>query len=173
MKTLGTAFLAVVTLGVLCHTGRGAQETPGPVAATTAAAGQAAAPPRRDVSRLKACEIVSPKEAATIVGGTLLNQPPAGFANCTYVVEVTQGTESYRLNFADPQLYTAMLNTQSEAEKGEQLSGLWDEAYVQPRALGSGFTVIAVRRGDLAMEVSGDRKEPAVAIAKLAISRIR
>jgi hypothetical protein len=173
MKTLATLFLSVVMLGAFSHTGRGAPGPTGVGTATTAATREAAAPPRRDVSTLKACEIVSPREVAALVGGTLLNEPPAGFPNCTYVVEVTGDTESYRLNFADPHVYTAMLDTQSEAEKGERLSGLWDEAYVQPRAIGRGFTVIAVRRGDIAMEVSGDRKEPAVAIATLAVSRVR
>lgn len=41
-----------------------------------------------------------------------------------------------------------------------------------PRDAG-GFSVIAVRRGDIALEVWGDRKEPVVEIAKLAVSRVK
>jgi hypothetical protein len=126
----------------------------------------------RDISALKACEIVPPQDVISIVGGKLLNEPPAGFPNCVYVLEVEGNTESYRLVFAEPQLYTAMLDSQGDVEKGERLAGLWDESYLQPRASGAGFSLIAVRRGDIALEVSGDRREPVIAIAKLAASRV-
>ena len=136
-----------------------------PVPATPAA-------PARDVSSLEACEIVTPAEAATIVGGKLLNEPPAGFPNCAYVLDVNGATESYRIFFAEPGMYTALLDAQSESEKGDRLEGLWDEAYVQPQATGEGVTVIAIKRGELALESSGPRKEPAIEIARLAVSRV-
>ncbi len=127
----------------------------------------------RDVSTLKACEIVTPQEAATIIKGRLLNEPPAGFPNCAYVVDVDGKTESYRIAFAEPAMYVAMLEAETDAEKGEHLPGLWDEAYVRPRSVGDGFSVVVVRRGDLAMEVWGDRKAPTIEIAKLAVSRVK
>ncbi len=81
--------------------------------------------------------------------------------------------ESYRLAFTTPEPYVAMLATQDEKDKGERIPDLLDEAYVQPQAVGEGVSVVAIARGDLALEVSGNRKEPALAIAKLAASRIR
>jgi hypothetical protein len=66
-----------------------------------------------------------------------------------------------------------MIDMPGFKEKAERLAGLWDEAYVQPRELGGGFSVVAVRRGDIAVEAWGDRREPAIEIAKLAVSRVR
>lgn len=168
LSRIGVAF--AMALVAAC----GSKEPPAPVqpAAAPAPAESAALAPARDIAALKACEIVTPEEVATIVGGKLLNEPPVGFPNCVYVLDVNGTTESYRIVFAEPGMYSAMLDAQSEAEKGESLAGLWDEAYVQPRAMGDGMTVIAIKRGDLALESSGPRKEPVVEIAKLAVSRV-
>ena len=125
-----------------------------------------------DIASLKACEIVTPQEAATIIGGKLLNEPPAGFSNCAYVVEVDGTTESYRISFSAPAMHEAMLETQSIAERGESVTGLWDEAYVRPRATDSGYSLVALQRGRLALEVWGDRQEPLIELARLAVSRV-
>ena len=69
-------------------------------------------------------------------------------------------------------MYAALLETQSDAERGESVAGLWDDAYVQPRAPDSGYSLVALRRGKLALEVWGDRKEPVVELAKRAVSRV-
>jgi len=135
--------------------------------AATAATGS----PAVDIASLKACEIVTPQEAATIIGGKLLNEPPAGFSNCAYVVEVDGTTESYRLSFSAPAVHEAMLEAQGGVERGQSVTGLWDEAYVQPRALDSGYSLVALQRGRLALEVWGDRKEPLIELARLAVSR--
>ena len=172
--------VTVLLMGVVACGGKSTPEQAAPVAAATQAptlAGNdtSAAPagaPALDIASLKACEIVTPQEAATIIGGKLLNEPPAGFSNCAYVVEVTGATESYRISFSTPAMYEALLETQSDAERGESIAGLWDEAYLQPRALGSGYSLVALQRGKLALEVSGDRKEPLLELAKLAVSRV-
>jgi hypothetical protein len=128
--------------------------------------------PAVDVASLKACGIVTPQEAATIIGGKLLNEPPAGFSNCAYVVEVDGTTESYRISFSAPAMHEAMLETQSVAERGESIAGLWGEAYLQSREPESGYSLVALQRGRLALEVWGDRKEPLIELAKLVVSRV-
>lgn len=173
-----TLYLVVASMTVASCGGHDSGSKPAQDATASAAAPAAASapaasvPPPRDVSAIKACEIMPPQEVSTIVGGRLLNEPPAGFANCAYVVEAGGATEQYRLVFAEPGMYTAMLDVQSEAEKGERVQGLWDEAYLQARQGADGFTLIVIRRGDLALEVSGDRKEPVLEIARLAASRV-
>ena len=172
--------VTALLIGVVACGGKGAPEqaaTPAlseqapasvessPAAATT---GSSAV----DLASLKACEIVTPQEAATIIGGKLLNEPPAGFSNCAYVVEVDGTTESYRISFSAPAMHEAMLETQSVAERGESIAGLWGEAYLQSRAPESGYSLVALQRGKLALEVSGDRKEPLIELAKLAVSRV-
>lgn len=180
MRTRPTVGIALIAMALASCGGStsGDSKTSGaasrPEAGAPAASQAAGATrPGRDVSTLKACEIVTPQEAAGIIGGKLLNEPPAGFANCAYVVEVGGGTESYRLMFAEAGLYAATFSLPDFKEKAERLTGLWDEAYVHPREFGTGFSVIAVRRGDVALEVNGERKDPAVAIARLAASRVR
>ena len=181
MKTPAMIIVTTLVLSVVACGGKSAPEQSTPAQAPSAqaptlaesnAAAATTGPPALDIERLKACEIVTPQEASTIIGGALLNEPPTGFPNCAYVVDVKGNTESYRLSFSTPEMYVAMLESQSEAERGEPVAGLWDEAYVQPRAVGSGYSLMVVQRGKLALEVSGDRKEPLVALAKLAVSRV-
>lgn len=181
MKMLSTTGVLLVAMCVVSCGGGGSQEEPiatgsqaqAPLASAAPQATPATTPTGRDVSTLRACEIVKPQDVVTIVGGKLLNEPPGGYPNCAYVLEVKGDTESYRLAFSEPQMYTAVIDMPGFKEKAEQLAGLWDEAYVQPRELGGGFSVVAVRRGDIALEAWGDRREPAIEIAKLAVSRVR
>jgi len=143
-----------------------------PAMAENNAATAATGSPTVDIASLKACEIVTPQEAATIIGGKLLNEPPAGFSNCAYVVEVDGTTESYRISFLAPAMHEALLETQSGAERGESVTGLWGEAYIRSRAPDIGYSLVALQRGTLALEVWGDRKEPLIELARLAVSRV-
>jgi hypothetical protein len=174
--------VTALVMGVVACGGKSAPDQ----AASTATAPSAQAPalaesnsadatpssPAVDIASPKACEIVTPQEAATIIGGKLLNEPPAGFPNCAYVVEVDGTTESYRISFSAPTMHEALLETQGSAERGEPVAGLWDEAYVQSRAPDSGYSLVVLQRGKLALEVWGDRKEPLVELARLAVSRV-
>ncbi|MHB8882050.1 MAG: hypothetical protein ACYC69_11145 [Thermodesulfovibrionales bacterium] len=131
------------------------------------------APQGRDISGLKACEIVTPDEAASRAGGKLLARPIPGGSTCMYVLEVPKGTESYNFRIQPASMYEALLSVKSEKEKGEKIPGLWEEAYLAPRDLTKGFSLIALKRGDIAIEVSGERREVLLEIAKLAVSRIQ
>jgi len=172
--------VTALLIGVVACGGKGAPEqaaapapsvqVPASVESSPAAATDGS--PAVDIASLKACEIVTPQEAATIIGGKLLNEPPAGFSNCAYVVEVDGTTESYRISFSAPAMHEAMLETQSVAERGESIAGLWGEAYLQSREPESGYSLVALQRGRLALEVWGDRKEPLIELAKLAVSRV-
>ena len=172
--------VTALLIGVVACGGKGAPDqaaapapsvqAPASVESSPAAATDGS--PAVDIASLKACEIVTPQEAATIIGGKLLNEPPTGFSNCAYVVEVDGTTESYRISFSAPAMHEAMLETQSVAERGESIAGLWGEAYLQSRAPESGYSLVALQRGRLALEVWGDRKEPLIELAKLAVSRV-
>lgn len=69
-------------------------------------------------------------------------------------------------------MHEALLETQSGAGRGESVTGPCDEAYVQPRAPDSGYSLVALQRGKLALEVRVDRKEPLIELARLAVSRV-
>ena len=51
------------------------------------------------------------------------------------------------------------------------MPGLWSEAYVKPRSADQ-FALIALRRGDMAIEIHGPSKNVVLALAKVAISRL-
>jgi len=181
MKMTAVTVATLLVLGVAACGGKSAPEQAAPAQAPSAQAPNSAASNAAtatadtaalEINNFKACEIVTPQEAATIIGGKLLNEPQVGFSNCAYVVDVNGTTESYRVSFSAPEMYAAMFETQTGMEQGEPVAGLWDEAYLRPRAPDSGYSLVAVRRGKLALEVWGDRKEPLVALARLAVSRV-
>jgi hypothetical protein len=172
--------VTVLLMGVVACGGKSTPEQAAPAAAAAQAptlaendtVSASTGAPALDIASLKACEIVTPQEAATIIGGKLLNEPPAGFSNCVYVVEVGGKTESYRVSFAAPAMYAAMFEAQSDAERGVPVAGLWDEAYVHPRAMDGGYSLVALQHGRLGLEVWGDRQEPLLELARLAVSRV-
>jgi hypothetical protein len=182
MKMRTVIGVTMLVLGVVACSGESAPEQttrapppsaqgPAPAEGDAVAVTAGSTAPR--IESLKACEIVTPQEASAIIGGKLLNEPPAGFSNCAYVVEVDGVTESYRISFSEPAIYTAMIEAQSGADRGEPVTGLWDEARLQARAADGGYSLVAVQRGKLALEVWGDRREPLVELARLAVSRVR
>lgn len=60
-----------------------------------------------------------------------------------------------------------------DAERGEKIDGLWDEAWLGKRDLmAEGYSLTVVRHGDLAFEVGGDRREVVLAIARMAAERL-
>lgn len=128
----------------------------------------------RDPSPLKACEVVTGKDVAGMAKGKLMS-PPLGEAQaCAYLVEMADGTvESYRFSIQAPVGIEAMWKSQTAAERGETVAGLWDEAHVAKQFMASGLSLTVVKRSDLAIEVTGERKDVLLAIAKLAVSRLR
>ncbi len=138
----------------------------GPLSASTAEA--------RDPSTFKACEVVTGKDMAGLAKGKLAS-PPLGEAQaCAYLVEMADGTvESYRFFIQASGGIEVMWKSQTAAERGEAVVGLWDQAYVAKQFMASGLSLTAVKRNDLALEVTGERKEVLLALAKLAISRLR
>ena len=127
----------------------------------------------RDLSPLKACEVVTGKDVAGMAKGKLMS-PPLGEAQaCAYLVEMADGTvESYRFSIQAPVGIEAMWKSQTAAERGEPVAGLWDQAYVAKQFMASGLSLTAVKRSDLAIEMTGERKEVLLAIGKLAVSRL-
>lgn len=177
MKIVSHVLLTAAIAFLAACGGRGSQEpatTPSgaPSVAPTTQAGTAV--PARDISAIKACEIVGPEEVAGIVGGKLLTEPVAGFPNCSYVIEVGGGTESYRVAYSEPGALQAMVDYETATGPVERVEGLWDQAVVLPREAetGGGFSAVAIRKGDIAVEVWGERKEPVVEVLRLAASRV-
>jgi hypothetical protein len=128
----------------------------------------------RDLNKLRPCAVVTGKDVAAIAKGKLMSDPLGGASACSYLIERANGeVESYGLSFQPAAAVEATLKAQPPAEKGERVSGLWDEAYLSKRFMASGFSLVALRRGDMALEVTGERKDVLIAAAKLAIARLK
>lgn len=171
-------FLAVVVLfSSAC--GKGGREgapvgQTGPSSPTTAVpdSSPGAAKPR-DLASVKVCELVTAAEIAAAAGGKNLGAPTSVGSVCINVVELPEGAESYNISVQPVEVGEALLRTMSDLERGESVGGLGDQAYMGQRAVGKGYVLRIIRHGDLALEVSGNRKSPLVEIARIALSRLR
>jgi hypothetical protein len=146
-----------------------------PAAAPSAARPEEAAEaaPARDLAAIDLCRLVKVEEVASLAGGTPATQPSWNGGACMYVVETSGDTESYLAALYPASAARALLDAQTPAEKGEQVEGAWQEAWLGPRIGGSGFTLVALRDDGLALEVSGDRRDVVLAVAKLASDRLQ
>jgi hypothetical protein len=142
--------------------------------AAAAMAGVCAAQKGADPAKIRACDVVTGAEVASAAKGKLVSPPLGSGPSCRYTVEVAGGAvEAYQTMFQPAAGAQAVVAAQSPAERGEKIAGLWDEAYAGKRPMADGFSVLAIRRGDIAIEVTGERRDVALAIAKLAASRVR
>lgn len=132
------------------------------------------APAPRDLAQLQACAIVPAEEIAGLVGGKVLAPPSGTGPGCLYAIEDSGGeTGLYKLIFQEAAVIEAMVKASSPAELGEQVVGPWDEAWLGPQAMAEGFRILALVRGDLAVEVGGPRREVLAEIAARAVNRTR
>lgn len=132
----------------------------------------AAAAAQRDVSGINGCELVRGDEVVRIAGGTKLSLPPTAYpGGCMYVVERADGAaESYQFRYDGTGIDRAMIEHFTPEENMRRVEGPWDEGRIGPQPLGGGTRFLAVR-GDLGLEVTGDRAEAMIEIAKLAAAR--
>ncbi len=139
---------------------------------TAAAATRSAPAAARDVSGLKACELVPGAEVVKIAGASKLAAPLTAYpGGCMYVVQMADGAgESYQLRYDGSGLNRLLIEHFTPEENMRAIEGPWEQGFIGPQLLGGGTRFVAVR-GDLSVEVTGDRAQPMVEIAKLAVSR--
>ena len=126
----------------------------------------------RDVSGVDGCKLITSPEIVALAGAAKLAAPPTSFpAGCLYVVEMPGGAgESYQFAYQAASLERMLIEHTEPDEHMEKVSGPWDSAMMGPQPLGKGIRLIAVT-GGVGIEVSGDRPEPIMALAKLAAER--
>ncbi len=170
------AISIVVLVSAACSGGAGdkaSTSTPPPTSSSAAGRAAAAPPPAqskagRNPATLKACEIVNGDQVAKVAVGRLAAPTGSSTNVCGYVLDVAEKTESYWLSIEPVEMVQTFFNVSSDADKGEKVDGPWDEAYIHPAVFGEGFTLSAIRRGDIAFEVKGDRKAVVLQISRLA-----
>lgn len=122
---------------------------------------------------IQACNIVSGEEVARLAGGKLLVKPGSTSFFCNYVVEREDGgVESYQLTFDSASSTALLMEHRNPTEKWEKIDGILDEAYLGRSSMTEQFQFQALLRSKLGLNVTGDRKEVVLQIARLAASRL-
>ena len=138
------------------------------IAATCVAAQKA-----RDLSKLDACKILAPTDVAA-ASKQKVTTSVGGAVHCSYVVESpASGSDTYDFYLNEASLAEALLGMKGAGEKGTPVPGLWSEAYVGPAVGSKQLSLVALHRGDMAIEIQGPKKDVLIALAGVAVSRLK
>jgi hypothetical protein len=128
----------------------------------------------RDLSKLDACKILSAADVAAATKHKVIKSV-GGEMHCSYVVEAPQsGADTYDFFLNEASVTQMLLDMDKGAEKGAPVPGVWSEAYVGP-AVGSPkqLSLVALHKGDMAIEIHGPNKEALIALAHVAVARLK
>lgn len=125
-----------------------------------------------EISKLNACELVPGATVEKITGGKLQAQPSNAGPVCIYGIGASDKIESYKVMYMPAAPNIEYLKAANPDEKGEKVDGPWKEAWLGKASFG-GFHVVAIFNDDIAIEVSGDRKEVLTEIAKTAAEGLK
>ncbi|HEY6084008.1 MAG TPA: hypothetical protein VIU63_01350 [Nitrospira sp.] len=127
----------------------------------------------RDLSKLDACKILTPADVATTTKRKVI-QTVGGAVHCGYVVEAPQsGAETYDLFLNEASMVETSLAVKTANEKGSPIPGLWNEAYVGPAIGSKQLSLVALHKGDIAIEIQGPNKDTLIALAMVVVSRLK
>ena len=129
---------------------------------------------KRDLKKLDACKVLPGADVEAAAKGKLIFNKLGGEVHCGYPLELADKTvEQYDFYLVEANITVENWKAFPD-QKGTPVSGLWDEAYVGPAAGSpSQLSLTALHRGDMSIEIHGPRKDVLIALAKLAISRIK
>jgi hypothetical protein len=136
----------------------------------TGLAGQKA----RDLSKLDACKILTTADVESILKRKIM-KTLTGDKHCMYIPADPQTVaDAYDFFLAEAALTEALLKMNTGADKGTPVPGLWTEAYIGPsKGTPNLLTLVALKKGDMAIEISGMSKDGLIALARLAVSRLQ
>ena len=127
-----------------------------------------------DLKPLDACKILAPADVEAAAKGKQQTPQVGGEVHCGYFLQLpNKDVEQYDFYLVEANITVENWKAFPD-QKGTPVAGLWDEAYIGP-AVGSKsqLSLTALHRGDMSIEIHGPRKDVLLALAKLAISRIK
>jgi hypothetical protein len=128
----------------------------------------------RDLSKLDACKVLMPSDVTSATKRKLVKSV-GGAVHCMYLVEApNSGADTYDFYLNEAAVIEALLGVESPKEKGTPVPGLWTEAYVRP-SVGSPtqLSLVALKKGDMAIEIQGPSKEVLISLAHTAVGRLK
>lgn len=168
----GIGIPVILTICAGCGAPEEHGSTHPPAVATLADRAGQTEPAPRDLSAVDGCATVTGQEVVEIAGAAKLASPPAPIpAGCMYVVELNGGAgEGYQFRYDGTGMQKLLIEHLEPAENMRKIEGPWEDARIGPQPLGAGTRMIVVLDA-LGIELSGDRPEPLIEIAKLAAAR--
>jgi hypothetical protein len=128
----------------------------------------------RNLSQYNACKILTPADVSAATKQRIVSSVGAG-AHCSYVVEApNSGSDTYDFYLNEAPIIEALFEDKTTAATGTPVPGLWTEAYVGP-SVGSAkqLSLIALQKGDIAIEVQGPSQDVLIALARVAAARLK
>jgi hypothetical protein len=131
----------------------------------------------RDLTKLDACAILTTADVEGAAKGKQQTKQVGGGkggVHCGYFLQLpNKNVEQYDFYMSDPTAIAQLWKALPES-KGKPIAGLWDEAYVQPSpGTPTQLSLRALHRGDMALEIQGPREDVLIALAKIAIARLK
>jgi hypothetical protein len=131
----------------------------------------------RDLTKLDPCKVLASADIAAATKGKVSSMVGGGpgATACMWVVDAPTGAGTYQLFLQKADMIEALWKASSAAENGAAVPGLWTEAHLTPPGgmNGDQFILIALNRGDMAIEVHGVNKDAVVSLGKVAIARLK
>jgi hypothetical protein len=132
----------------------------------------------RDLTKLDACKVLTTADVEAAAKGK--QQTPqvgggAGGVHCGYFLQLPdKSVEQYDFYLEQEKLTVEVWKAFPE-QKGTPVPGLWDEAYIAPAGGGTvgQLRLTALHRGDMSIEVQGPRRDVIIALARVAIGRLK
>ena len=127
----------------------------------------------RDLSKLDACKTLTTADVSAATKHKVIKSV-GGSVHCSYVVEAPQsGADTYDFYLNEAAVVEALLGIKTAPEKGTPVPGIWSEAYVGPSVGSKQMSLVALQRGVTAIEIQGPNKEVLIALARVAVSRLK
>jgi hypothetical protein len=136
--------------------------------------GLAAQKKGRDLSKYDACKILAPADVSAATKQKIVSSVGDG-PHCSYVVEaLNSGSDTYDFYLNEAPIIEALFEVKSTGATSTPVPGLWTEAYVGP-SVGSAkqLSLIALHKGDIAIEVQGPSQDVLIALARVATARLK
>jgi hypothetical protein len=128
----------------------------------------------RDLSKIDACKILSTADVEATLKRKIMKTLTAE-KHCMYIPADPQAVaDAYDFFLEEAAMAEMLLQMKKGTEKGTPVPGLWTEAYIGPSTgTPNLLTLVALKKGDMAIEISGMSKDGLIALARLAVSRLQ
>ena len=128
----------------------------------------------RDLSKLDACKILPTADVEATLKRKIMKTLTAEGHCMNLPADPQSVADAYDFFLEEAAMTEMLLQMKKGADKGTPVPGLWSEAYIGP-ATGTPnlLSLVALKKGDMAIQINGTSKDGLIALARLAVSRLQ